>query len=190
MSPVETQSRLKMAIARLDAANTADPKGREVDYANRLSAWVHRLDPAPAEALQLAARAQHLQRWLIPRESYPSNRVGYLQWRADLKQFHAQQAGAILVEVGYDETTVTAVQDLALDLAPASFGELRRSTDLGDDPIALRQRLAEDGYLYLPGYLDQAYHFGYWRPDGVGGLAQTTGPIKTLSPPRCGRILQ
>ena len=40
-----------------------------------------------------------------------------------------------------------------LDLAPASFGELRRSTDLGDDPVAFRQRLAEDGYLYLPGYL-------------------------------------
>ena len=112
MSPVANQSRLQMAVTRLDAANAADPNGHELDYANRLSAWVHRLDPAPAEALQLAARAQHLQRWLIPRESYPSDRVGYLKWRADLKQFHAQQAGAILVEIGYDEATITAVQDL------------------------------------------------------------------------------
>ena len=112
MSPVENQSRLQRAVARLDAANAADPNGHELDYANRLSAWVHRLDPAPAEALQLAARAQHLQRWLIPRDSYPADRVGYLKWRADLKQFHAQQAGKILVEIGYDEATVTAVQDL------------------------------------------------------------------------------
>ena len=44
----------------------------------------------------------------------------------------------------------------ALDVTPANFGELRRSTDLGDDPLALRQRLAEDGYLFLPGYLDRA----------------------------------
>ena len=112
MRPVEPQSRLEMAIARLDAANAADPHGRELGYAQRLSVWVHQLDPAPTEALQLAARAQHLQRWLIPRESYPADRVGYLQWRADLKQFHARQAGAILTEVGYEAATITEVQNL------------------------------------------------------------------------------
>ena len=35
------------------------------------------------------------------------------------------------------------------------FGELRRSIDLVDDPEALRERMREDGYLYLPGYLDR-----------------------------------
>ena len=34
------------------------------------------------------------------------------------------------------------------------FGELRRSIDMVDDPGALRERMREDGYLYLPGYLD------------------------------------
>ncbi len=40
----------------------------------------------------------------------------------------------------------------ALDLAENSFGELRRSADVSGDPAALRQRFAEDGYLYLPGF--------------------------------------
>jgi len=52
-----------------------------------------------------------------------------------------------------------------LDLAPDAFGELRRSDDLvrsasGEAAMlrrapALRERMAEDGYLYLPGYLDR-----------------------------------
>jgi len=35
------------------------------------------------------------------------------------------------------------------------LGELRGSSDLLDDPQALRQRLADDGYLYLPGLIDR-----------------------------------
>ena len=112
MSPVEQPSRLQAAKARLDAANAADPNGRELEYASQLSAWVQRLSPAPAETLQLAARAQHLRRWMIPRESYPADRVGYLKWRADLKLFHAQQAAEILTAVGYDAALVAQVQDL------------------------------------------------------------------------------
>ena len=67
----------------------------------------------------------------------------------------------------YEETMQTTPQSLneqltlrsqgfALDRDPQSFGELRRSADLAGDSAALRQRLAEDGYLYLPGYLDRA----------------------------------
>jgi hypothetical protein len=33
-------------------------------------------------------------------------------------------------------------------------GELRRSDDLSHDPVSLHARMAEDGYLYLPGLLD------------------------------------
>jgi len=41
-------------------------------------------------------------------------RPGYLKWRADLKKFHAQRAGQILREVGYDDDTIRRVQDLNL----------------------------------------------------------------------------
>ena len=41
-------------------------------------------------------------------------RAGYLKWRADLKQFHAQKAGEILRELGYADDVIRRVQDLNL----------------------------------------------------------------------------
>ena len=40
-----------------------------------------------------------------------------------------------------------------LDLRAPAFGELRRTNDIVNDGNALRKRLAEDGYLFLPGLL-------------------------------------
>jgi hypothetical protein len=51
---------------------------------------------------------------MIPRNSYPMTRAGYLQWRAALKKFHAQKAAEILREVGYPDDTVRRVQELNL----------------------------------------------------------------------------
>ncbi|MGN6697619.1 MAG: phytanoyl-CoA dioxygenase family protein, partial [Thermomicrobiales bacterium] len=45
---------------------------------------------------------------------------------------------------------------VVLDTAPSALGELRRSDDVAGDFPTLRRRFAEDGYLYLPGYLDRA----------------------------------
>ncbi len=42
-----------------------------------------------------------------------------------------------------------------LDTSPEAFGELHGSDDLRGDREALRQRLAEEGYLYLPGLLER-----------------------------------
>ncbi|EDY16575.1 conserved hypothetical protein [Chthoniobacter flavus Ellin428] len=41
-------------------------------------------------------------------------RAGYLQWRAELKQFHAAKSAGILREVGYTEDLVERVQELNL----------------------------------------------------------------------------
>lgn len=35
------------------------------------------------------------------------------------------------------------------------FGELKDSSDFRNDPAVLRERMADDGYLYLPGLLDR-----------------------------------
>ena len=99
-------------MERFDAANAQDPRGAELPYAQRLSAWVERLAPKASEELRLAARAQHICRWMTPRESYPPGRIGYLKWREDLKQFHARKAGEILRQLGYEEAAVTRVQEL------------------------------------------------------------------------------
>jgi hypothetical protein len=87
---------------------------RELLYAQRLTDWVLKLCPDAGEELRLAARCQHICRWESPRENYPMTRAGYLKWRADLKKFHAEKSGAILSEVGYDETSIRRVQDLNL----------------------------------------------------------------------------
>lgn len=41
-----------------------------------------------------------------------------------------------------------------LDSGPESFGELRRSDVVNEDPQILRERFAEEGYLYAPGFFD------------------------------------
>jgi hypothetical protein len=115
--------RLAEAIRRFDEENARDPRSetwagtahpRELLYAKRLSEWVSKLCPNASEELRLAARCQHLCRWMIPRDSYEQNRAGYHRWRNELKRFHAERSGAILREVGYPETVVSRVQALNL----------------------------------------------------------------------------
>lgn len=43
-----------------------------------------------------------------------------------------------------------------LDPSDAAFGFVRSSADCVDQPIELRRRLEEDGYLYVPGFFDPA----------------------------------
>ena len=42
------------------------------------------------------------------------NRAGYLQWRSELKRFHADKSGEVLRQLGYAEEFVNRVQDLNL----------------------------------------------------------------------------
>ncbi|MDB6127393.1 MAG: phytanoyl-CoA dioxygenase, partial [Verrucomicrobia bacterium] len=41
-----------------------------------------------------------------------------------------------------------------LDLAPGAFGELTRSDECIGQPAELQRRLDDDGYLFIPGFLD------------------------------------
>jgi hypothetical protein len=104
--------RFTAAIARIDAANAEDPRGEELVYSRRMSAWLDRLAPDAPVPLRLAARAQHLRRWTIPRADYPLGRVGYLTWRTTLYKFHAAELTNILRAVGYDEPTTARAASL------------------------------------------------------------------------------
>jgi Phytanoyl-CoA dioxygenase (PhyH) len=48
-----------------------------------------------------------------------------------------------------------AARGRPLDLSEEAFGWLRASDDVAGDPEALRGRLEEDGYLFVPGLLDR-----------------------------------
>jgi len=53
-----------------------------------------------------------------------------------------------------DKVTPSA-RGRSLDVSTDAFGWLRRSDDLVEDPAALRERLDEDGYLFVPDLLDR-----------------------------------
>ena len=118
-----SREKFQKALHRFDAANSRDPNveivegkphPRELLYAQRLTEWVLKLCPEASEPLRLAARCQHLCRWMIPRQSFPMTRAGYLQWRQELREFHAQLAGDTLREAGYSEQMIARVRDLNL----------------------------------------------------------------------------
>lgn len=117
-------TKLKQAIEKIDAANAEDPNLMEDDgqmrplelvHAERRTEWIRKLvgDEA-SEALLLAARGQHIRRWEIPRDAYPRNRAGYLNWRNDLKKFHAEKTTAIMKAVGYEDETAERVTSLIM----------------------------------------------------------------------------
>lgn len=158
-SSVHDAARFREAIRRFDDENSRDPNievadGRtwphELLDAMRLSAQVLKLAPPASEHLRLAARCQHLCRWQIPREKYPMDRAGYLRWRNALKAFHADKAGQILREVGYDENTIARVQDLNLKKNFPSDPESRILEDalclvfLEHELAALAKKTAEE----------------------------------------------
>ncbi|MEX2303372.1 MAG: DUF4202 domain-containing protein [Bryobacterales bacterium] len=111
--------RFRAAIERFDAANAEDPNvethagkpyPKELLYSQRMTKALDALEPSASEAIQLAVRAQHICRWKIPRNDYAKGRDGYRKWRTELGRFHAETAGKILRETGYDATTIERVQ--------------------------------------------------------------------------------
>lgn len=95
-------------MAAIDEANSKDPdcsEGRPAAllYGERMSEELHRLFPEASEPLQLAARGQHIERWVLKRKDYPEGRVGYLTWRRDLAKHHAERVSGLMSEAGYSE---------------------------------------------------------------------------------------
>ncbi|WP_026462799.1 DUF4202 domain-containing protein [Adhaeribacter aquaticus] len=118
---VADKARFEEAIRRFDEINSEDPNQETVDgiswpkevlYAQRMTACLNRVAPEASEPLQLAVRCQHIRRWAISRKDFPLGTLGYNQWRNKLKKYHAEIAGEILTQVGYDKETVERVQFL------------------------------------------------------------------------------
>jgi len=106
------EARFERAIGAIDAVNAEDPHGKELRHAAMATAWVRRLRPDAGHELLLAARAHHLRRWAIARDSYPEGRNGYLRWRKALQRQHADDVGRILGAEGYGPDTIARVQDI------------------------------------------------------------------------------
>jgi len=104
--------RLDRAHALIDAANAVDPAGEALRYGQRMTAALEAFAPGASETLKIAARAQHIERWTIPRGSYPEGRIAYLTWRKDLQKLHARRAGEIMAACGYSEAEIARTASL------------------------------------------------------------------------------
>jgi len=75
-----------------------------------------------------------------------------------------------------------------LDRSPHAFGPLKKSSDILHQSDALRQRMEEDGYLYLPGFLNaetiwQARQELCDRLSAEGFLVSGTPSIEAIAKP-------
>jgi len=164
------QQKFEQALASFDALNKLDPNMDVVDgkqypkellYAERMSAMLQRYAPDASEALQLAVRCQHIQRWKIARASYPMAKPGYFQWRTELKSFHADVARKVLGEAAYDAAIINQVCAL-----------VNKTASVADDAQTLEDVVV---LVFLESYLEQfvASHADYDEAKFVDILHKT-----------------
>ena len=105
-------------IAAIDAVNAEDPRSIEVDgasrpyetvYAERMTATMDRMYAEASEILRIAARAQHIRRWQIPRDTFPMGREGYQNWRLGMRKLHAELVAGIMGAHGYSDEDIALV---------------------------------------------------------------------------------
>tara|TARA_R110002073_G_scaffold333520_1_gene521284 strand:- start:3265 stop:3591 length:327 start_codon:yes stop_codon:yes gene_type:complete len=105
-----TQQPFDKAIALIDTAYSEDQNqeanggkdwSKELLYSYRMSDMLERYAASTDDAIKLAIRAQHIQRWKSPRSDYPMGRKGYHHWRAGLYKLLANTVTEFLVKAGY-----------------------------------------------------------------------------------------
>lgn len=112
---------LQRVLDKIDDLNKRDPNkviqdgqeiSKEVLYSLRMTERLHVFHSEPSEVLQIAARAQHIERWTIARKDYPMTREGYKKWRTDLAGHHSEVTASLMKEEGYSEQEVDLVREL------------------------------------------------------------------------------
>lgn len=106
-----SSAHFEAVIRDVDASNADDPRRIMVDgverpyevvYSERMSARLGAMYPDASKLLRIAARAQHIRRWDIPRNRYPEGRNGYNDWRKACREHHAALISGIMQRHGYD----------------------------------------------------------------------------------------
>ena len=107
-------SRVTAILDAIDRLNAQDPhveNGQPAEwlYGRRMSDMLRDFSPDADEALQIAVRGQHIQRWIMPRHEYPDGRIGYLRWRTDQKARHAETLAGLMRPLGFSEESIARV---------------------------------------------------------------------------------
>ena len=105
-------SKLSQTLSAIDELNKADPNSTLIDgaeqpkeflYGQYMTACLSKYWPDADEFLQIAVRAQHIQRWKLKRSEFPEGKQGYLAWRKEQGIFHAHTTKQLMLEIGYSE---------------------------------------------------------------------------------------
>lgn len=113
-----TPDRFDAVVRAIDAANADDPRQTvvggvarpyEVVYSERMSQRLAAMYPEASELLRIAARAQHIRRFDIPRNRYPEGRDGYNQWRKACRDHHGEVITRLMRQAGYDDGEIAHV---------------------------------------------------------------------------------
>lgn len=116
-----TDNRLQQLLSLIDDANGRDPNRETADgkswpkeqlYSHRMTTRLREFMPEAPEVLRIAAHAQHIERWTIPRSDFPKTRPGYLQWRRQLGHFHADRTAELMAATGYPQDYIETVRKL------------------------------------------------------------------------------
>lgn len=103
---------LAATFAAIDAANAHDPAGEALAYGERMSAELDRLFPDASDPLKIAARGQHIERWLLARAEYPEGKAGYLDWRREQGRRHAARVAGIMQKAGYQDDDIARAEKM------------------------------------------------------------------------------
>lgn len=141
-----------------DADEYAETHQDELSYADGVEAWAMKLldsDPQTSnhlkslssegglELVRLAARCQHLERFLTPRSTFPEGKAGYLKWRRSLYHIQADRAKELLAEAGVSSDEQELVRkwvsktDLKIGSAAAGSKGSDPGTQLLEDAAVL-----------------------------------------------------
>lgn len=133
--------KLNRVLNAIDAANRADIKAEPDDtgvdqpeaylYGQRMTSELDRLfgDQA-SDVLRIAARGQHIERWLLKRADYPEGRAGYLQWRRDQGRAHGERLAGLMAEAGYPPEACERVGVLLRKEGIKRDGEVQQLEDV------------------------------------------------------------
>ena len=132
-------NKYQTTIERIDEINRQDPHKetasngkfpKEYLYALRMSTVLDKYDPDASDYMKIAARGQHIKRWMIAREEYPMDRKGYLKWRTELKLMHANLVEKIMLEQRYSGDEIDQVKSLITKKKLKSDPEMQALEDV------------------------------------------------------------
>jgi hypothetical protein len=140
---MSSPEKLQHAFEAFDKYNSKDEHVEEFDgrkypkellYSLRMSEKLESYAPDAADHIRIAARCQHIGRWEIPRNNFPMDKKGYLQWRSKLAIYHSEIASKILHDSGFDHAFIDKVIFL---LQKKQLRQHHPDTQLLEDVICL-----------------------------------------------------